>query len=317
MPIRAGLIAPSPAPSPALPFALALLLSALSLTVQPALAQQQPPSAYPVTGYGQTGPAPGLVMDLVLVDIPGASFVMGDPQGEPDEAPRWVQVDRLLMMRNEVTVRQFAAFVQDTAYVTDAERSGYGLVWRNGWTTQPAATWREPFGPGSSVAGFPDHPVTQVSQRDAANFCYWARLRLPREPEWEYAARGAQDQRRYPWGDTPPEPRLGNFGAPRCCTPSGIDGYLGTAPVGSYPLGTSPFGLLDMAGNVWEWTATPYPGAIGHVVIRGGGWANDGYQQRVSYRRGAASNVSMDMVGFRCAGDPPGAVTPAPSPSFR
>ena len=243
---------------------------------------------------------------MILVDLPAANLVIGDPGGESDETPRWVQVDRVLMMRTEVTIRQFAAFILDAGYITDPERLGYGLVWRRGWERQSGATWREPLGPGSGMGGFLNHPVTQVSQRDAANFCYWAQLRLPRDIEWEYAARGSQDQRRFPWGDSLPEPAFGNFGALECCTPDVSDGYLGTAPVGIYPLGASPLGLLDMAGNVWEWTATPYPGATNHAVIRGGGWGNNPYQQRVSYRQGASARIGMDMVGFRCAGDPPG-----------
>ena len=81
------------------------------------------------------------------------------------------------------------------------------------------------------------------------------------------------------------------------------DGFLRTAPVGSFPRGRSPFGLDDMAGNVWEWTSSRFPGSPGMRVIRGGGWGNNPYCLRAAYRHGNPPDIGLDMVGFRCAAD--------------
>lgn len=230
---------------------------------------------------------------------------MGDPAGEPDEAPRAVTVAPFRIMRLEVTNRMFARFVAATGHVTDPERRGFGYFWDGTWRRIRGADWRHPAGPQSDVTGRARHPVVQVSARDAAAFCAWAGLRLPSEAEWEYAAGGAAG-RRYPWGDSPPAQdgrRLANFGTVRCCAPDAADGYRRTAPVGRFPAGASPFGLLDMAGNVWEWTGSRFPGDRDRVVLRGGGWGNNPYCLRVAYRHGNPPDIGLDMVGFRCAAD--------------
>jgi formylglycine-generating enzyme required for sulfatase activity len=239
-----------------------------------------------------------------LVPLPGGPFAMGDPEGEPDEALGEVEVAPFRMMRHEVTNQQFAAFVTASGHITDPEREDFGYVWDGRWRRVRGADWRHPFGPDSSITDRPDHPVVQVSAQDAAAFCRLYDLRLPSEREWEFAARGA-DGRRFPWGDAPPEqpsPRA-NFGTVPCCAPDASDGHLRTAPVGSFPEGRSPFGLLDMAGNVWEWTSSRFPGRPDHVVLRGGGWGNNPYCLRTSYRHGNPPDIGLDMVGFRCASD--------------
>lgn len=240
-----------------------------------------------------------------LAPIPGGTFTMGDRNGEADEAPREVSVRLFLLMRLEVTQREFGEFVAATGYVTDAQRSGEGHVWTDRWRAVRGADWLHPQGPGPSAAGLDKHPVVQVSARDAAAYCAWRGLRLPSEEEWEFAARGA-DGRRYPWGNEALDAggaRRANYGTNRCCAPDAADGFARTAPVGSYPGGASPFGLLDMAGNVWEWTSSTYTPSGGEVAIRGGGWGNNPYCLRVSYRHGNPPDIGLDMVGFRCAGD--------------
>ncbi|MFQ6017635.1 MAG: formylglycine-generating enzyme family protein [Kiloniellaceae bacterium] len=240
-----------------------------------------------------------------LVDVPGGRFVMGDPAGAPDEAPRAVRVAPFRLMRHEASNRLFARFVAESGRLTDPERSGFGYVWDRRWRRVPGAQWRHPEGPGSDLSDKADHPVVQVSARDAAAFCAWYGLRLPSEAEWEFAARGT-DRRRYPWGDAAPEQdgrRRANFGTVACCAPDAKDGYLRTAPVGRFRSGASPFGLLDMAGNVWEWTGSRVPGRPDEVALRGGGWGNDPYCLRVSYRHGNPPDIGLDMVGVRCAAD--------------
>ena len=243
--------------------------------------------------------------EIELVGVPGGDFVMGESSGEPDEAPRAVTVAPFRLMRFEVTNRQFAAFIAATGHRTDAERSGFGYVWDGRWRQVAGADWRHPRGADGGIGAKADHPVIQVSAGDAAAFCAWHGLRLPAEEEWEFAARGP-GARRYPWGDARPEQRgtrRANFGTERCCAPDPSDGFALTAPVGSFPAGASPFGIEDMAGNVWEWTATAFPGRPGMVALRGGGWGNDAYCLRGAYRHANPPDIGLEMVGFRCAGD--------------
>jgi formylglycine-generating enzyme required for sulfatase activity len=252
----------------------------------------------------------------LLVEVPGGRFVMGDPEGEPGEAPKEVEVAGFSLMRYEVTNAQFRAFVAATGHRTDPERKGRGLVWSGKWQPVDGANWRHPRGPRTSIAGLDDHPVVQVSVEDARAFCAHYGLRLPTEAEWELAARGTRDQRRYPWGmDAPVQgaSARANFGTVSCCAASPADGFEYTAPVGSFPAGASPYGIHDMAGNVWEWTADSFLGRQGTAALRGGGWGNDPYCLRVSYRHGNRRDVGRDHIGIRCAGDVPGfdAGTPA------
>ncbi|MHA1601045.1 MAG: formylglycine-generating enzyme family protein [Alphaproteobacteria bacterium] len=240
-----------------------------------------------------------------LVVISGASFVMGDAEGDANEAPTSVVVESFRLMNHEVTNEQFAAFVTATGHRTDPERSGAGYVWDGRWRLIDGADWRHPYGPDTGIGQAPNHPVVQVSARDGAAYCAWRGLRLPSEAEWEFAARGT-DGRRFPWGNAPPLAGYtapANFGTVPCCAADAGDGYLRTAPVGSYQAGASPFGILDMAGNVWEWTSDPFPGNPDFVALRGGGWGNNPYCLRVSYRHGNPPDIGLDMVGFRCAAD--------------
>ena len=254
-------------------------------------------------GMAQSAAAAERLFDLV--PVPGGAFVMGDARGDRNEAPKTVTVKPFRIMRFEVTNRMFRRFVRAAGYVTLVKGNGEGHVWTDRWRRVPGATWRRPYGSGSTIAGKDDHPVVQISARDAAAFCRHYGMRLPSEAEWEFAARGT-DGRRYPWGNRPPTQsgtRRANFGTVACCAADVSDGYRRTAPFGSYPAGVSPFGVHDMAGNVWEWTADPFPGRPGSVSLRGGGWGNDPYCLRVSYRHWNPPNIGLDMVGFRCVKD--------------
>ena len=242
---------------------------------------------------------------MEFVNIPAGAVPMGDSAGEPDEAPRTVAVGRFRLMRHEVTNDQFAAFVAAAGHRTDPERTGAGWGWTRGWVLVDGADWRRPFGPDSGIAGRGDHPVVQISARDAAAFCTFHGLRLPTEAEWEFAARGTE-WRRFPWGDAGPAAggrRRANFGTISCCAPDGSDGFVKTAPVGRFSEGASPFGALDMAGNVWDWTASRVAGDAERVILKGGGWGNNPYCLRIGYRHTNPPDIGLDMVGFRCAGD--------------
>jgi formylglycine-generating enzyme required for sulfatase activity len=242
----------------------------------------------------------------------------------PDESPAHeVTVGPFLMDRHEVTVAEFARFVEATGYVTEAERFGWSGVFDTApgeWTRRDGATWRDPEANGVRVN--PDEPVTQVSWADASAYARWAGKRLPTEAEWEYAARGGLAGRRYVWGD---ELRPG--GRPvanwwQGSFPSentGEDGFLGRAPVESFP--ANGYGLYDMAGNVWEWCADWYgadyyecgpardpkgPEEGVERVMRGGSWmCSENYctNYRAAARSHATPDTGLNNLGFRCVRD--------------
>lgn len=272
-----------------------------------------------MTGLGQVAgvlvvlllSAPPAVRAAEFIPIDGGVLITGDPEGDANEVERRVDINPFRLMRHEVTNAAFAAFVEETGHVTDVERQGAGYVWTGRWRLVEGADWRHPYGPETDILGKADHPVVQVSKNDAVAFCAHHGWRLPSEEEWEFSARG-EDRRRYPWGDAPPKQTLGaspgaaslaNFGTVPCCAPDATDGHEKTAPIGSYPAGSGPFGHLDLAGNVWEWTESRFPGRPEHAVIRGGGWGNNPYCLRVSYRHGNPDHFGLDMVGFRCSSE--------------
>ena len=169
-------------------------------------------------------PPPPSAVGAAMIAIPAGEFTMGS-ENKIERPPHTVFVDAFEMDQFEVTNEQFEKFVAETGYVTDAEKAG-DTSWRY---------WAQ---------GKPTHPVVKVSWNDAKAFCEWAQKRLPTEPEWEKAARGT-DGRTYPWGN--------NWDANKANTKEA--GYRGTTTVGSFPDGGSPYGVMDMAGNVAEWTS--------------------------------------------------------------
>ncbi len=275
-----------------------------------------------------------------MVFIPGGKMTMGAVDGALHETPmRDVKISGLWMDRTEVTNGQFARFTAETGYITVAERpsangeaaGGWVLVVEPAgarWTQMPGANWRHPDGPASEIQGQEKFPVTQVCWEDAAAFARWAGKRLPTEAEWEYAARGGAMHRRYPWGGelTPGGHWFANvWQGPLGSTEPPADGFAGRAPVSSFR--TNEYGLADLGGNVWEWTADWYradyythgprtdpPGpaegldpdepAVPKRVARGGSFLSsetNGAGYRTSARRKVAPAFASSELGFRCA----------------
>ncbi|KOU63361.1 serine/threonine protein phosphatase [Streptomyces sp. MMG1533] len=280
----------------------------------------EPVRLAPAAPSGSGGSSEGMVL------LPGGEFLMGteDAEGFPGdgEGPvRAVRIDAFRIDAYAVTNDRFAEFVSDTGHVTDAERLGWSYVFagflpgalRRGaprpehapwWCGVEGAAWNRPEGPGSTVAGRGDHPVVHVSWHDAAAYAAWAGKRLPTEAEWEYAARGGLEQKRYPWGD-----ELDPGGVPRCNIWRGTfptkntaaDGYRGTAPVDAFE--PNGFGLYNMSGNVWEWCADRWSAEPTSRVIRGGSHmchASYCNRYRVAARSANTPDSSSGHAGFRC-----------------
>ncbi|MGQ7868370.1 formylglycine-generating enzyme family protein [Sunxiuqinia sp. sy24] len=304
-----------------------------------------------------------------MIYIPGGNFTMGGDSiwGRPDEFPHHeVTISSFYMDEHEVTNRQFQAFIDATGYVTMAERKpdweelkkqvppgtpkpsedvlvAASLVFKptDGsvslnnptiwWTWVSGADWQHPEGPGSSIEGKEDYPVVHVSWEDAAAYAQWAGKRLPTEAEWEYAARGGQQQIIYPWGN-----ELIHEGQVKANSWDGRfpyenlanDGFERAAPVKQYA--ANGYGLYDMGGNVWEWCADWYrndyyqtcltEGVVTNPqgpdqafdpdepyaqkkVTRGGSFlCNDQYCSgfRVSARMKTSWDTSLNHTGFRC-----------------
>ena len=219
-----------------------------------------------------------------MIQLPGGVFEMGSDHFYPEEAPAHrAEVSGFRIDRGPVSNAQFAAFIAASGHVTTAEcvpdPTDYpgappemiyagSLVfsrptktvkegdWNNWWSLIPGADWRHPLGPGSTIDGLDDHPVVQVSAGDAEAYAAWAGKALPSEAEWEYAARGGLAAQDYAWGDSlaPAGKMLANYWQGNFPNENLLlDGFERTSPVGSFP--PNGFGLYDMIGNVWEWTA--------------------------------------------------------------
>jgi sulfatase modifying factor 1 len=292
------------------------------------------PATAAATRHQTGGPAPDLLA------LAGGTFAMGDPFGEgypgDGETPvHDVTLAPYAIGATTVTNADFAAFVEATGHLTDAEEFGVSAVFhlavaarddeilgRVGaapwWLAVRGADWRHPEGSGSGIDGKADHPVVHVSWRDAAAYCAWSGTRLPTEPEWEHAARGGLPGARFACGD-----ELIDEGAWRCNIWQGAfptdntleDGFLTTAPVRSFP--ANGLGLFETAGNVWEWCAdwfspTAYrdhpdgsaPSGGTERVMRGGSFlcqASYCHRYRVAARSSNTPDSAAANIGFRVA----------------
>lgn len=300
--------------------------------------------------------------------IPAGEFMMGagDDEGREDEYPQHrVRLDSFWMDDHEVTNAEFARFIKATGYITIAERKpdweelkkqlppgtpkpaddvlvpaslvftppSHPVPLNNAsqwWTWTKGANWQHPTGPNSSIKGKENLPVIHIAWEDATAYAKWIGKRLPTEAEWEYAARGRTENKKYPWGNEDPESNMpkantwqGNFPNDN----NKWDGYSELAPVKSFK--PNNYGLYDMAGNVWEWVADwykpdyytsvatvvstdpqgpqdsydPDEPTIPKRVTRGGSFmCNASYCKgyRVSSRMKASPDTGLENTGFRC-----------------
>ncbi len=300
------------------------------------------------------------IHDIVMIYIPEGTFIMGNDKlhekisGSPAAPEHHVTLTGYWIAKTPVTKAQFRVFVEEENYITSVEKPGHEGPWvydfkEKGFITIPRYNWDNAF---SQVTGvFPNvkiddtHPVTCVSWLDALDFCKWLSRKtgvnfvLPTEAQWEYAARGA-DQRIYPWGDEDPDGTKANYaeeafhavfpGTEQSIVHFGVDdGYAATSPVGSFPLGASPCGALDMAGNVTEWVfdwygkydKRHYKNPLGaregkDRVMKAGFWAGSagregqnpdeliiGHNIRADARQYDDPDSADDHLGFRIAID--------------
>lgn len=249
-------------------------------------------------------PLPGLFAeDERMILIPAGEFTMGSDAAHalPNEKPAHrVRISAFLLDKFPVTNEDFARFIEATGYKTVAERpvdweelkkqvppgtpkpsdevlQPGSLVFHasqgpvpldnmgNWWVWTTGANWRHPEGPGSDLEGRGKHPVVQIAWEDAAAYASWAGKRLPTEAEWEYAARGGLENKRFAWGDEemPEGQHLANRWTGKFPHFNDkADGYEGSSPVGSFP--PNAYGLFDMGGNVWNWCSDIYHGS-GHA----------------------------------------------------
>ena len=349
--------------------ALSLLVATAALLCVCLNKADTPPAKDPAPAANSPAAPAGMVL------IHGGQFTMGtdDPKSFPNERPAHrVKVNSFWMDEHDVTNTEFAAFVKATGYITTAEQKPDweelkkqlppgtpkpddkvlvpgSLVFTpskgpvdlndmsNWWKWTPGASWQHPEGPSSDIKGRESHPVVQVSWDDATAYAKWAGKRLPTEAEWEYAARGGLENKRYAWGD---DFRPGGKWMANIWTGdfpyknTSEDGFTGTSPVKSFP--ANGYGLYDMGGNVWNWCSDWYdatlyattlqenggaccmnpqgptnsfsPGTLyqsEHVTKGGSFLCSPSYCEsyRPSARRGTPSDTGTGHIGFRCAKD--------------
>jgi len=248
------------------------------------------------------GPAERPSDPVVMVRIPAGPFTMGSEVDSADERPahtlelRAFEIDKL-----PVVNAQFAAFMNETG----ASHQAYGILYN---LTDPVAKIVWLGGRYAAVQGFEQHPVVAETWQGARAFCAWRGARLPTEAEWERAARGPNG-RSYPWGNEPPDASRARFAFR----------FLEYYRVGSYPAGATPDGILDMAGNVWQWTSSLYraypyraddgredPKARGERVARGGAQSSSAEMLRSTFRNAVPPDqvaATTTPITFRCARD--------------
>lgn len=345
-------------------FAVVLVSLILSLTGQIVFPEKVAESRPPIQPVINTDPSPSKTPNG-MVWIPGGLFWMGSIDSDVQDAHpmHLVRVHGFWMDQTEITNAEFDRFVKETGYITLAERqpnpkeypavslqklkpgSAVFLPPTNGasiddaaawWQFVRGANWQHPEGPDSSIEGRENYPVVHIAWEDAEAYAQWAGKRLPTEAEFEFAARGGLDRKRFAWGDElKPNGRwkINIWQGPFPVQNYQSDGYRHSAPVKSFP--ANDYGLYEISGNVWEWTSDWYrpdyyqsladtqtisvnpqgpsnsfdpqePG-IPKRVQRGGSFLCDGKENAgflVGARGKGVAKTSTYHVGFRCVKDP-------------
>ncbi|WP_132558150.1 formylglycine-generating enzyme family protein [Rhizobium sullae] len=273
--------------------------------------------------------------------IPGGLVLVGTDRpylpADGEGPVRKLRLKPFLLARAAVSNSQFADFIAATNYITEAEQLGWsyvfyqhvdpkvatsGVVGAEWWRRVEGACWHAPFGPGSDVEALKDHPVVHISWQDAVQFAAWVGGRLPSEAEWEHAAKGGLSGAIYPWGDRHPDDDFTPCNIWQGRFPefdSGFDGYKGLAPSASFE--PNGFGLYNMAGNCWEWTADVFRvrslrktsqslNAMARQesrrVLKGGSFlchASYCHRYRIAARMGSTGDSTTGHIGFRVAFD--------------
>jgi formylglycine-generating enzyme required for sulfatase activity len=268
-------------------------VAAVLVAVSPAAAQDPWPAPDPA-GVVTAAPPP-----VAMVAVPGGSFRAGQRIGALEDTVVYHRVAPFLLDATEVTVAAYAACVRAGRCTPAA-----AIVRWEGLPDAERARWSAAC--NRDRADRAEHPVNCVDWDQAAAFCAWQGKRLPTEAEWEWAARGGAAGTVFPWGTEPPEDRV--------CWSGAADGagapLAGTCPVGSHPRGGTPSGLQDLAGNVWEWTATRDTvfadsrgrGGTPAWIARGGGWRDTapGRLAAAARAKDVPASRAADL-GFRCA----------------
>jgi len=253
------------------------------------------------------------------VRLEAGQAVIGSEKAYPEERPqRNVQLASFEIDASEVTNKQFAKFIKETGYITDAEKPQAGFDVSGGavfslpssenpswWRFVEGASWRNPEGPESTIEGANMEPVVQVTLNDARAYAKWAGRRLPTEPEWEFAAKAGANNL-YVWGnerapDGQEKANTWQGGFPIQNTAA--DGFGSRAPIGCFE--PNAFGLYDMIGNVWEWTETEWGDGQSHVIKGGSFLCAENYcrRYRASARQPQEVNFSTNHIGFRTVKD--------------
>jgi len=263
------------------------------------------------------------IVDPSMMWVEGGSFTMGEDPLYPEEGPpRAVSIGGFWISSTEITNAQFAKFVTETGYVTEAERDPPEIPGappemlqpgsatfrvptadnRSWWSWTPGAQWRSPNGPATSIEGRDNDPVVQVTYADALAYADWAEMSLPSEEQWEYAARAGAASLPEP-KDAAGKPQANYYQGVFPAKDLGEDGYTSRAPVGCFE--PNAYGLHDMIGNVWEWTTSNAgrADAMSPVnVIKGGSFlcaANYCARYRPAARQFQERDLGTDHIGFR------------------